>query len=152
MALRCGGVGGSVERRAEGRDESYQRMTQLLWICLGGAIGTGARFLLATWVQKIADGPFPLGTLAVNFIGSFLLAALMHAAISIEGFSPTLRLAMTTGIMGGFTTYSTFSYETMQLLRQEAWGLAAVNVSVTVVTCLVACFLGFAIARAVLGS
>lgn len=124
-------------------------MTRFLWICLGGAIGTGARYLLAAWVQKLADGPFPLGTLAVNVIGSFVLAVLMHAAISIDGVSPTLRMAVTTGAMGGFTTYSTFSFETMQLVRQEAWGLAALNVSITVVVCLAACFLGFAVARAV---
>jgi len=129
-------------------------MTRFLWICFGGAVGTGARYLLAAWVQKIADGPFPAGTLAVNFIGSFLLAAIMHGSLSAspESLSPTLRLAVTTGAMGGFTTYSTFSFETMQLLRQEAWGLAGLNLSLTVVTCLVACFLGLVVARAVLGS
>ena len=127
-------------------------MERFLWICLGGAAGTGARYLLAGWVQRFFGAGFPYGTLAVNFLGSFVLAVLMYATSQSDAVSPTARLALTTGAMGGFTTYSTFSYETMRLLQAEAWGTAALNVALTVVTCLAACFLGFAAARWILGS
>lgn len=92
-------------------------MERFLWICVGGAAGTGARYLLSGWAQKLLGGAFPYGTLAVNLLGSFLLAALVHITVTTEWVSPTVRMAITTGAMGGFTTYSTFSYETMSTLR-----------------------------------
>lgn len=122
-------------------------MERFLWICLGGAAGTGARYLVSGWALKLLGGGFPYGTLAVNLLGSFLLGALMHVGTSTEAMSPTFRLAITTGAMGGFTTYSTFSYETMNLLQEGAWGRAALNIAVTVVTCLLASFAGFGLAR-----
>jgi len=90
---------------------------------------------------------FPYGTLAANLIGSFLLGAIMHVALTTNWIASTLRLALTTGIMGGFTTYSTFNYETLQYLRQEAWGLVAWNLGATVVGCLAAGMAGLALAR-----
>jgi len=122
-------------------------MERLLWICLGSAVGGGARYLVSGWAIKALGSAFPYGTLAVNFVGSFLLAALMFAGLEAGAMSPTLRLALTTGMMGGFTTYSTFSYETMRYLQAGAWGIAIANVLVTVLTCLVACLLGWSVAR-----
>ena len=87
---------------------------RLFWVCLGGAFGSGARYLLSGWVMEQLGPTFPCGTLAVNTIGSFLLGALMFLGIEAGALSPTVRLALTTGVMGGFTTYSTFSYETMR--------------------------------------
>ena len=124
---------------------------RLLWICLGGAFGTGARYLLSGWALEQFGSGFPYGTLAVNVIGSFLLAVLMYAGVDAGLLSPTVRLALTTGVMGGFTTYSTFSYETMRYLQDGVWWLALVNVAVTVVACLVACFLGWIGAQWALG-
>ena len=126
-------------------------MARLFWICLGGAFGSGARYLLSGWVLDRFGPAFPSGTLAVNTIGSFLLGALMFLGVEAGMLSPTLRLALTTGVMGGFTTYSTFSYETMRYLQDGAWALALLNVLVTVVGCLVACFLGWAAAQLVAG-
>jgi len=122
-------------------------MGRFLWICLGSAIGGGARYLVSGWAAKVFGSAFPYGTLAVNFLGSFLLAALMFAGLEAAAMPPTLRVALTTGMMGGFTTYSTFSYETMRYLQDGAWGIAVANVLVTVVACLVACLLGWAGAR-----
>jgi CrcB protein len=124
---------------------------RLFWICLGGAVGTGARYLLSGWVLERLGPAFPSGTLAVNALGSFLLGALMF--LSVEGgmLSPTLRLALATGVLGGFTTYSTFSYETMRLLQGGAATLALLNVLVTMVGCLAACFLGWAAAQMLTG-
>lgn len=125
---------------------------RLFWICVGGAFGSGARYLLSGWVLDQLGPAFPSGTLAVNLIGSFLLGALMFLGVEAALLPPTLRLALTTGVMGGFTTYSTFSYETMRYLQDGAWGLALLNVAVTVVGCLVACLLGWGLAQWLAGS
>lgn len=117
-------------------------MTRLLWICLGGALGTGARYLLSIWLFRLTGPGFPYGTLAVNVIGSFLLGLLMHLSATTETFPPTLRLALTTGVMGGFTTYSTFNQETLGFLRDDAWGLGFGYLAITVTACLLAGLLG----------
>jgi len=127
-------------------------MSRLLWISLGGAVGTGARYLLAGWVQRALGPAFPYGTLSVNLIGSFLLGVLMVVGLQTELMSPTVRMAVTTGAMGGFTTYSTFSYETLGLMQQGAWGSAALNIGVTITVCLAASFLGFAVGRWLVGA
>lgn len=126
-------------------------MARLFWICLGGAFGTGARYLLSGWVAERFAPVFPFGTLAVNAIGSFLLGALMFLGIEAGALSPTLRLALTSGVMGGFTTYSAFSYETMRYLQDGAWSLALLNVLVSVIGCLAACLLGWAAAQLLAG-
>lgn len=122
-------------------------MAQLLWICLGGAVGTGARYLVATWALATFGSQFPVGTLLVNLVGSFLLALLVTLGVESSAMSPTLRLALTTGVMGGFTTYSTFSFETLRCLQEGAWGTALANVLATVFGCLLACLLGWWVGR-----
>jgi len=118
-------------------------MARFLWICLGGAVGTGARYLICGWALRALGPSFPYGTLAVNVTGSFLLGGLMYLGVEAAMISPTFRLALTTGVMGGFTTYSTFSYETMRYLHEGAWGIALLNVLVTVFACIAACLLGW---------
>lgn len=125
-------------------------MARFLWICLGGAIGTGARYLLGGWILRVTGPGFPYGTLAINAIGSFLLGMLMQVALATD-FPPTLRLALATGVMGGFTTYSTFNYETIQLFQEDAWLLGFANLGITVVACLVAGVLGLAAGRLAVG-
>ncbi|HEX9730528.1 MAG TPA: fluoride efflux transporter CrcB [Thermoanaerobaculia bacterium] len=120
-------------------------MARLLWICLGGALGTGARYLVSGWALALLGTSFPYGTLAVNLLGSFLLGATMSVGLSTEWMPPAVRLALTAGALGGFTTYSTFSYETMRLLQDGAWLFAGLNVALTVTLCLAASFLGFAV-------
>jgi fluoride exporter len=126
-------------------------MTRFLWICLGGAAGTGARYLLSGWLLRVAGPGFPWGTLAVNVLGSFLLGLIMHVALATDLFSPTLRLALTTGVMGGFTTYSTFNYETLQYLQGNDWLLGLANLAITVVVCLAAGGLGLFTGRLLTG-
>jgi CrcB protein len=127
-------------------------MARFLWVCLGSAVGGGARYLLAGWTLRMMGGSFPYGTLAVNIVGSFLVAVFMYAGVEAAVLPPAARVALTSGVMGGFTTYSAFSYETMKYLQDGAWGIAVANVLVTVFGCLVACLLGWAGARWVLGS
>lgn len=127
-------------------------MIRFLWICLGGAVGTGARYLVSGWAMRLLGPGFAWGTFAVNLIGSFLLAALMYVGTTTELMSPTLRLAITTGAMGGFTTYSTFSYETFRYYQEGAVFLGSMNIAVTVVVCLLGSLAGFLVARAIVGA
>jgi CrcB protein len=121
-------------------------MGRFFWICLGGAAGTGARYLVAVWAARWLGSAFPYGTLIVNVAGCFLIAAIMQLALSI-GLSPTLRSAVTIGFIGGLTTYSSFNYETTSLVQDGAAALAAVNVTATVVGGLAAGWLGMMVAR-----
>jgi fluoride exporter len=132
-------------------------MSNLLWISLGGALGTAARVLLAGWVQRNAGAfgtTLPLGTIAVNVIGSFLLGVLMQVGLDRvgQGGEPsTLRLALGTGVLGGFTTYSTFNYETLALFEDGAPVLAWVNLGSTLVGCLAASAVGVMLGRRIFG-
>lgn len=112
-------------------------MFRLLLVCLGGAAGSGARYLMSSAVP-------PYGTLVVNLIGSLLMGA------AIELLPPgDARVFITTGILGGFTTYSAFNEETLLLMRTGAWGTAAANVALTLFGCLAAGAVGLWIARAI---
>lgn len=122
-------------------------MTRFLLVCVGGAAGSGARYLLSEWVTAKAGAGFPLGTLAVNVLGSFAMGFLAQFAVAHE-MSETTRLALAAGVLGGFTTYSAFNHETLRLMQLDAWGTAAANVGVTVIACLGAGFAGIAAARA----
>ena len=119
----------------------------ILFIGLGGFIGTVSRFLLAKAVQSSILSSFPYGTLAVNLIGSFFIGLLY--GISERGvlINPELRLFLTVGICGGFTTFSTFSAESFYLLRdgQFVWFLSYSLASIGL--CLLAVFSGFLIAK-----
>jgi fluoride exporter len=125
-------------------------MERFLWICLAGAAGTGARYLIAVWAAHRLGSAFPYGTLTVNLIGCFVIAALMHAALTL-GWSPTVRSAVTIGFIGGLTTYSSFNYETMRLFEEGAPATALVNLAVTVLGGFAAGWLGLIAAREVLG-
>jgi fluoride exporter len=129
-----------------------QTISRFLWICAGGAVGTGARYLLSGWTLLLLGTAFPWGTLAVNVLGSFLVSALMHVALATKMIPPTLRLALTSGVLGGFTTYSTFNYETLEYLREGAWRLGLVNLIATVLLCLAAGVAGLVFARSIVGA
>jgi fluoride exporter len=112
-------------------------MSRFLLICLGGAVGTGARYLMSTAMTR-AFGNFPFGTLGVNVLGSFLASVLMVLALEKSALPPDLRLILVTGVIGGFTTYSSFNYETLHLAQSGAPGLAVANVALTLVACMLA--------------
>lgn len=125
-------------------------MERLFWICLGGAAGTAARYLVAVWAAERLGSAFPYGTLIVNLAGCFAIAALMHAALTL-GWPPTVRSALAVGVIGGLTTYSSFNYETMRLLEEGATGAAAANAALTVAGGFAAGWLGLLAAREALG-
>ncbi|WP_437310710.1 fluoride efflux transporter CrcB [Sorangium sp. So ce388] len=127
-------------------------MERWFWIGLGGAAGTLARYALSTWCEERFGAGFPYGTLAVNVLGSFLLGAIGEIAATTELLSPTLRLGLSTGVMGGFTTYSSFNNETIRLIHYKSWGAGLANISITLVSCLIAGVLGMAVARRLVAS
>lgn len=125
--------------------------SRLLWVCLGGAAGTAARYWLAGWAPQVLGAAFPYGTLLVNAIGSFLLGAVMHVGLSTEILSPTVRIALAVGVLGGFTTYSSFCFETLRYLQEGAWMVGFLYVASMVLGCLIACALGFGLAKWLVG-
>ncbi len=127
-------------------------MAQLFWICLAGAIGTGARYGVGLWAARVFGPEFPYGTLAVNLVGSFAISVVLVLAVSTEHIGPTLRLALTTGFMGGLTTYSSFNYETLRLFQERAYGAGIVYVLLTGGGCLAAGALGIVVARRLAGT
>lgn len=124
-------------------------MIRVLWICAGGALGTGMRYLIALWAAQRISSVLPYGTLIVNVAGSFLIAVFMEAGMTL-GWSATLRAALTIGFVGGFTTYSSFNYDTLRLLEEGAPAAALANVIVTLIGCAIAGWCGLALARAAL--
>jgi CrcB protein len=126
-------------------------LTRFLLICLGGAIGSGARYLTALAAASAFGIAFPFGTLIVNVAGSFLLGFVMHFGTSTELLSTDVRLMLTSGVLGGFTTYSSFNYETTSYFREGAWAVGMMNIAATVFGCLLAGFAGLALARAIVG-
>ncbi|HJS74592.1 MAG TPA: fluoride efflux transporter CrcB [Vicinamibacteria bacterium] len=127
-------------------------MSRFFLVCIGGAIGTGIRYLVAITAPRLFGTAFPYGTLAVNVVGSFLLGAILHLGLATTLISPTMKLVLASGIMGGLTTYSTFNYETLEYVSQGAFWLAGLNVVATVTLCLLAGALGVTSARWLLGS
>ena len=127
-------------------------MTRTLLVGLGGAVGTIARYLFGGWMQRVLGPAFPYGTIAINILGSFLIVVVMHASISKGLISGDLRLLLTTGLLGGFTTYSTFNYETIRFFQDGSALLGVLNVAVTVASCLIAGGLGVVTARWLFGS
>ncbi len=132
------------------KKETRPGMERLFWICLAGAIGTGARYLIAVWAAQRFGSAFPYGTLLVNLIGCFVIAAVMHLALTL-GWSATLRTTITIGFIGGLTTYSSFNYETMRLIEEGALMTAAANLALTLLGGLMAGWLGVVMARGLLG-
>ncbi len=127
-------------------------MERFLFICLGGAIGTGLRYLTSSLAVRWLGVDFPYGTLIVNVVGSFLIGLIQQVGATSLLIPETTRLFLTVGIMGGLTTYSSLSYETLRLAQIGAWGQAWINVLVTTAVCLGVCFLGIVVGRMIVES
>jgi CrcB protein len=127
-------------------------MQRFLLVCLGGAAGSGVRYLVGVWAGQRFGAAFPYGTLIVNVTGCFLIALIMQLALRVAGFSPELRFFLTSGVLGGLTTYSSFTNATTKLTEDGAVGTARVNVGVSLAACLAAGVLGLVIARRLVGA
>jgi len=122
-------------------------MTQLLAIAVAGAIGALMRFWVSSGVYGIFGRDFPYGTLAVNLVGSLVMGISFALLVERLGSAPEWRAFLMIGFLGAFTTFSTFSLETVQLLEGGEVGRALLNVVVSVVLCLGAAWLGIVAGR-----
>lgn len=118
-------------------------MNALLMVALGGALGGVLRYSLGLWVQQ------PWATLCVNLLGSFIIGGCAVYFASAE--NPLLRLLIITGILGGFTTFSAFSLESIALLQNAMWAQAALYIGGNIVGGLLACVLGMWLVRLITG-
>ena len=126
-------------------------MSLYLWIALGGALGTVARFALSGLVAHHVGETFPWGTLVVNVSGSFVIG-FFATVVGPEGrflVGPAPRHFVMTGILGGFTTFSSFSLQTLTLVREGDWLRAGANAAGSLVLCLFAVWLGHIIGMGV---
>lgn len=120
-------------------------MVKLLLIAAGGAVGALLRYLVSGWGQSLADGWFPLGTLIVNVTGCLLFGALGAFFAGPQLIREEYRVALLVGVLGAYTTFSTFGWETFTLARDGELRLALVNLLLSNVLALVAVWIGYRI-------
>lgn len=114
---------------------------RIIIVGLGGFLGAALRYIISNATAKYF-GDFPVGTLIVNILGGFLMGFLMEASISLWTVSPNTRIFLTTGVMGGLTTFSTFSYETISFLSDGEYLAGGMNAGLNLFSALFACWLG----------
>lgn len=120
----------------------------MIWfVALGSALGGVARYLLGGFIQERSGSTFPVQTLVINITGSFLLGLIQRFALDTSAFSPEVRTMLTIGFCGGYTTFSTFSLETVRLLEDGDWRRAGLYITLSVVLTIAAALLGIAAAR-----
>ena len=129
-----------------------QQFQTVLLIGLAGGVGSILRYLVGGWAQSITagwsltmGGVFPVGTLTVNVVGCFVIAALNVALVT--PFPPIYRMAILVGLLGGFTTFSSFGFETLSLMNDGQWGLVIANVVLSNGLGLTAAWLGYHLAQ-----
>ncbi|HLG15533.1 MAG TPA: fluoride efflux transporter CrcB [Blastocatellia bacterium] len=123
-------------------------MMKYVAVLAGGAVGTGFRYFLSSFVYSVIKQPtFPYANLIVNVSGCFLIGLLAEMFEGRFLMSPTIRVALLTGVLGGYTTFSSFSFETYALIRDGEIALASINVAASVVLGLAAVWLGIRIAQ-----
>ncbi len=122
---------------------------KIIYIGLGGFIGAVLRYWISGWVYHLVGTDFPYGTLAVNIAGAFLLGLFMGVALH-SSINTALRNVIAIGMLGAFTTFSTFSYETLQLLQHGELWRGTLNIIISVVAGLVAVWLGMVMGRLII--
>lgn len=122
-------------------------MVQVLLVAVGGAVGAVARYGVGTLALRLAGPGWPWGTLAVNIVGGFLMGLLVGALSARAAGGDQLRLLLGVGVLGGFTTFSAFSLETMLLIERREWLGAAAYVAASVVLSIAALSVGLWLAR-----
>ncbi|QEW08549.1 fluoride efflux transporter CrcB [Nitrincola iocasae] len=113
----------------------------MLAVALGGALGASARYWLSSWLNT-SDSRLPLGTLSVNLLGSLLMGVVFVLIMEKARLSPEMRPLLMTGLLGGFTTFSTFSLEAVTLLNEGHFSAALIYILLSVILCITALYLG----------
>ena len=124
-----------------------QSISQIIAIMIGGALGAAMRYLVSNGFYSLLGRDFPYGTLAVNVIGSFLMGVLTVLLIDRGEVDPLIKLAILVGFLGSFTTFSTFSMDTLVLINEGALSRAFLNMLTNVVVCVSAVWLGMVITK-----
>jgi CrcB protein len=129
-------------------------MITYLWIALGGALGSMARYWMTNFVAMLFGAYFPWGTILINIVGSFVIGffAFLTTPVGTVAVSLDMRAFVIVGLCGGYTTFSAFSLQTLELARSGHWLQAGGNVVLSVVLCLLAVWAGHALATAVLSA
>lgn len=123
-------------------------MTNILLIGVGGFIGAICRYQFSGWIQSLLKNvTFPFGTLAVNVLGCFVIGFLSYLSYNRSFFTPEVRLFLIIGFLGAFTTFSSFSNETLNLIRDGEWIKGLMNIGVSNIFCLAAVWLGYSVAN-----
>ena len=126
-------------------------MDRIWWVGLGGFLGANCRYWLGLWIAERFSSNFPIGTLTINTTGSFILGLFFALAIDRIPLDPAVRLLVAVGFCGGYTTFSTYSYEALALLGERAYLPAAAYVIGSVLLGLLAVWLGAALGRWIVG-
>ena len=121
----------------------------LLAVGAGGFMGAVLRFLISGWVQKLSPTLFPLGTLSVNVLGSFIIGFMVLYFESVV--APHQKALVITGMLGALTTFSTFSLETVTMLQSGLWGRVVTNITLNVVLCVIATMVGMMLFKRIYG-
>ena len=122
-------------------------MLAYLWVSIGGALGSVARYWIGGLVSEKTGGSFPWGTLVINITGSFIIGMLGALVVPEGKMTPQTRALTTqlliTGVCGGYTTFSSFSLQTLNLIRDGEWFYAAGNILLSIILCMIAVWIGY---------
>lgn len=121
---------------------------RIIFLIVFGALGTLARYGFDGWIQYRVGSVFPAGTLAINVLGCLILGVIGQFGLNHITMSPDLRIGLTIGLMGGFTTFSTFGWDTVRMLEEGEWAKASIYVGASVVGGLIAMMLGMRVGDA----
>ena len=117
-------------------------MMNIVFVGLGGFIGASTRYLISLYASKLFTSKIPIGTLTVNILGSLIIGIVMELTLKTSLISPHMKLFLTTGFLGGLTTFSTLSYETMELIEKGELLLAIFNIALNLLLSLGGAILG----------
>ena len=126
-------------------------MQQLIYIGIAGFFGSISRYLVAGWASSLSSGRFPVGTMTVNIVGSLLLGFLFTLSTERLSIHPDIKLALTVGFLGSFTTFSTFSLETFNLFKEGDIYLSIMNIVMNLFFSIIAVVIGIAAAKLIYG-
>lgn len=126
-------------------------MKDIIFLALAGSLGALSRYGLSGLTQRLSGAGFPLGTLLVNVLGCLIIGFIMQLGLSTDIIPRSLRIIVTVGFLGAFTTFSTFSFETVSYLQDGAWLQASLNIAANLILCIGATILGMTFGKLAAG-